>query len=249
MNKIDTLLNTDPVAIAEDIGRVGNLKSADSGMLLLALSIAHGAVLTDALEETDDTTFSNKLVNYQRIIVSMGFELVLSTPFVGRSWNGDPAPNEVQYIYAHRDGLLLIFDTYYSDSVNSAKVYYAHRAHSSEGRRYNTSHYSSGGYYSAVEWRDKTPADIWWFGDHDARVALRHTINRLREGGQFLTPWPKPHEHRSYHVWMCHYMDHKSLDNYGSPEYEATIAKANARLHQLPDWVKEMIATVLPTQK
>jgi len=245
MNNIKDMLQFDGVAAAEDMTGRSARFDENTGLLALALSVAHNDALSKALASEDDTQYNNKLTNYQRIITSMGFELALRTPFVGQAWGDEPVPDEAQYIYAHRAGMLLIFDTYGGDSVNSAKVYYAHRPH-----QLSSCHYSSGGWYSAEEWKDsRYPSDMWWFGDHDARVALRHTIRRLHDSGQFLTPWPKPHSTRSSpSVWMCHYMDHKKLDKLGSPEYKEAIRNAEARLHQLPDWVKEMISPVLPVQ-
>ena len=121
-DELDRLLKFDPLDTAE---RMLGRDNPDSVNLGMALHISHNQRKREALEELGDTTFSNRLDRYQEIITAMGFELALELPFVAKGYGGADHDREERYfIYAHRDGLLLCFDTFCGDHVNGAKVYY-----------------------------------------------------------------------------------------------------------------------------
>lgn len=238
--ELSDLLSFDAIDVAEKIHENSGYKS-DFDSIALLLHMASTQRVNAALEARDDTKLSNDLTRYIRIIEELGFEKVLDTPFMGKGWGDEPEVEEHQMVYAHRDGMLLVFDTYNGEGVNSAKVYYAHKLNEGTSR---SGVYSSGGFETiSGEWPEYgskiIPTDMYWFGDHDAREALRHNIQGLRNAGQFLNPWPAP-KRGSRWLWMCHYMDLNDL-SHGDPEYQQRIADARKRLDLLPDWVKTMI--------
>ncbi len=84
----------------------------------VALSIAANANKTKALIEADDTTYSDSLERYLRIVSEEGFKEVLRIPFQGDD------NQETFFVFWHDDGLLLNFETYHGDSINSGHVYF-----------------------------------------------------------------------------------------------------------------------------
>lgn len=242
------------------LGEYQSFGKADA-LLSLIPFMAHNEQKKEALVKRKDTHYSMSLAEYVEIVLDLGFELVLTTNFVAKGYNEiDPDRNEAQYVYAHREGMVLILDTYtWADkgaSVNSSNLYYAHKSFFKDGVEGAVApRYSSGGYEAPSGWPDDNsfPADAYWYGNHDGREALRHNVTMLRETGQLFPVWPKAA--RGYHwVWPCHHGDHRDLQD-PKPYSEMTKAdhaahreaknkvmrNAADRLLALPDWVLEMI--------
>ena len=218
-DELDQLLAFDALDTAEKlVGQDGNAALS----LGLALQMHKSAVLREELEARGDTLLSNELGRYLGIVQDLGFEPVLSLPFEGRSWDGEAPPPETFHVLAHRDGMLLAFDTFGTTAVNGAKVWYNWRPRDAE---VGWSMTSSGGYHN---WDPEKRTGIW-AGDHDAREALRHKIQRLRDNGELLARWQK----RPF-LWLLHHMDTK-------PEgYDHNVIN-QARIALLPAWVQQMI--------
>jgi len=219
-DELDRLLKFDPLDTAEQMLGRDNPDALNLGM---AMHINHVQRKREALEALGDTGFTNTLVRYQEIITLMGFELALELPFVAHSLNAnDPDGEERFFIYAHRDGLLLCFDTWCGDQVNSAKVYYNWIPH-------NTTEYwgyTSSGHFEGYVDRENPGV---WCGDHDAREALRHKIQGLRSAGSLLPKW-----RRRPWLWLLHYQDTKE------PGYDHE-AITESRIKMCPEWVQDMI--------
>jgi hypothetical protein len=224
MNRTDQLLTFDPLDAAEQVTGHSYKCDEGTGLIGLLLAMRHGEIKNQHLTELDDTTLSNDLDRYTRIITELGFELVLDVPFDAPGWNADdPVRPEHLFIYAHRDGLLLSFDTYDSVRVNGGKVYYCWKPNP-DIDRWNCT--SSGGMYKDED------GSTYWAGDHDCREALRHNLQKLRDNGTFLPQWPISN---GIFLWLLHYQDTKSKD------YDHK-AITESRLAMLPDWVRLMIA-------
>lgn len=152
---------------------------------------------------------------YRAIIENYGFEQALEIPFDGRDGEKDTF-----FVYAHRDGLLLSFDTFWNrKSVNAATVRYNWRPNGDRSQ-WRDGMVSSGHLHKTE--------DVW-IGDHDAREALLFKLDRLRKHGEFLNPWIE----RPF-LWLLHYMDTKR------PGYSHDAINAE-RIALLPAWVQEMI--------
>ena len=219
-DELDRLLKFDPLDTAERMLGRDNPNSLNLG---LALHINHTQRKREALEALGDTTFSNKVDRYQEILALMGFELALELPFVAKGYgNGDPDREERYFIYAHRDGLLLCFDTYCGNMVNGATVYYNWIPHSTTNRW----GYTSSGRFEGYVDRENPGV---WCGDHDAREALRHKIQGLRSAGSLLPKW----RNRPW-LWLLHYQDTKE------PGYDHK-AITESRIRMCPKWVQDMI--------
>lgn len=222
MKDLDELLKTDALADAEKITGVSiHDKTFDGGFdnpsvaLGFLLMQENAAAKEAALTELGDTTLTNKLDRYQKIIESYGFEQVLADKFTSRS--GD---EETFFIYAHRKGLILSFDTFSGTRVNGGEVYYNWRPLVPIKEAWQCT--SSGGYYGSDE-------DPIWAGNHDCRESLIHNLNKLNNRGEFLASWIK-----EPFLWFVHYQESKE------PEYDYE-AITNARIERLPDWVKGII--------
>lgn len=222
MPSTDELLKFDPLDAAEQI--TGASYKCDEGTSALGflLALRHNEVKNAHLEAAGDTTLSNELDRYVSIITNMGFELVLDLPFDSPGWgDDDPVRHEHYYIYAHRDGLLLGFDTYGETRVNGGEVYYCWKP--SVENYWNCT--SSGSMYYDNQ------GDKYWGGDHDCREAIRHKINTLRSNGSFYAQWPKSN---GIFLWLLHHQDTKEAGY----DYNAINAE---RIAMLPEWVQTMI--------
>lgn len=218
----EDILKFDPLSAAEQLTGKSYKEDQDTSLIGLGLAMQHGELKDKRLKDLDDTVLSNDLDRYQRIITEMGFELVLDLPFDAPGWDaGDPVRKEHFFIYAHRDGLLLSFDTYGETYVNGGKVCYCLRPNAEKFMSVT----SSGGMYVDEE------GSKYWRGDHDCREALRHKIHNLRVNGDFIAQWPKGN---NMFLWLLHYRDTK-VDNY---DYEHIN---NTRVQMLPEWVRTMI--------
>jgi hypothetical protein len=221
--QLDKLLAFDPLAAAEKVTGVDHYSESDETMGLgVLLAQGHNRAKDRALLERGDTTFSSSLARYVAVIEGAGFERVLELPFAGQSLG--ETRDETLNIFAHRDGLLLKFDTYGGTSVNGGKVWYNWRPSDPENpRRFDVT--SSG----------HMRRDGVWVGDHDCREALLYNLGRMRSLGDFVNPWAE----RPF-LWLLHYMDTKGEDGY---DYGAINAE---RIAMLPEWVRLMLGEEAP---
>lgn len=226
--ELDTLLNFDPLDTAE---RLLDTRGSDAIGLGMLMAMRHNATKRTVLEANDDTSFSNIVERYVRIVQELGFEQVLALPFTGRMFNDDPPVNEMFYIFAHRDGMILCFDTYMTNDVNGAHLYYNIEFNGID--HYNHCALTSNGSWVEYEVdREQRIVNGVWSGHHDAREGLRHTISEIRANGVLLQKWKA-----NPFLWLLHYMDTKT-ENY---DYKAINAE---RLAMCPEWVRNMIADV-----
>lgn len=206
--ELKQLLDFDALDAAERL--TGGDYKEDKGVMALGflLHLEGTSKKAEALTAQDDTTFSNKLGRYQRIVEEEGFRKVLELP-LPEDCQGDRF-----FVYYHSDGMLLVFDTYHGDSVNSAKLYFNLRWKNNKP------------VYSLV--CSIKPIDENTFaGDYDAREGFRFHIRQLREAGTLLNPWAK-----APFLWLLH---HRDTDDYKAINKE--------RLALLPVEVQKMIGS------
>lgn len=218
--ELDTLLNFDPLDTAE---KLLNTRGSDAIGLGMLMAMQHGDTKRKVLEANDDTLFSNTVERYVRIVKELGFEQVLTAPFTGHT------VNEMFYIFAHRDGMILCFDTYMGSDVNGAHLYY-NLEFTNIDHGNHCSVISSGSWVEYEVDRDSRTVSGVWSGHHDAREGLKHTIAKIRKNCKILTKWKD-----DPFLWLLHYMDTKT-ENY---DYAAINAE---RLAMCPEWVRNMLA-------
>ena len=177
----------------------------------------------DALaEKTHDTMFSNKMDRYIEIVEDLGFEKCVEIDLERPKKRYPEDVQEKFYIYAcEEDGLILSFDTYGGDSLNSGNLYYNILTYGPERRP----QLSGGGGgpvtpYSlltgkAFEINDRQALDEYYEddsnptvypGSRDCREWLRRNVNRLREL-ELLPRWG-----RSPFLWFLGYTDTKCYE-------------------------------------
>lgn len=248
---LDAMLQTDALGVAERItGKDYKTSTLTSG-LGLAIQMELSGAKKAYLESIGDTTYSSSYAYYTEILTKFGFERVYREGFVGNGYSDREPPLELHEVWARRDGLLLDFDTYNTNSINSAKIWYNWKPNDPSAPRFDVT--SSGGFYDPKyphvsdepkglfrkdnhkrtwkgrRFRDAQYKRMVWCGDHDAREALVHKITKLEERGSFVPVWSK----RPF-LWLLHYMDTKE-EGY---DYNALNA---ARIAAMPEWVQEMI--------
>lgn len=223
-DELDELLAFDPLDAAEQITGQSYKTDEETMSLGFGMALRHGRMLNDALIAAGDTVLHNQLDRYINIIEKrLGFERVLDIPFVGDV-------QEHLYVYAHRDGMLLVFDTFDGLRVNGGHLYYCITPKSDEIPAGEIPKdmwkiTSSGG------WRQMPDGTMVWAGDHDCREAICRKIDNIRQVCNFLPVWPDGH---TMLLWLLHYQDTKN-DDY---DYKQITAE---RIAMMPEWVQRMI--------
>lgn len=210
--QLEHALRFDPLDTAEQI--TGTRYKEDRATALLGLELAqqNAAIKEAMLHEANDTMFTNKLSRYVEIITGAGFVEIDRYPFSAKSYGDETRPEENLFLFAHEaKGLLLCFDTYRGESINSGHLYYNWRPHDLATGWAIT----SSGHY--------TKEDVW-VGDHDCREALLHKIARLSEHGDFVTPWIE-----QPFLWLVGHGENTDI-------YKEI---GMSRLAAAPDWVRK----------
>jgi hypothetical protein len=221
--QITKALQTDGLAEAEKLTGKSYKDDKTTEALGMMMLMQNNADKDALLELSGDTTFSNKVDRYLRICESLGFKEVLVLPFM------DKMSNRQQHQYVlFKPGVLLVFDTFFEDSVNSSHFYYNWIPKIKIEDCYRL--------LSSGSWKDKET----WVGYHDGREALKYHIRQLEEHGKFLYPWKFRH-----YLSLCHYQDWKDtehIDEQGyKARYAATDAITDSKIAMLPKEVKDMI--------
>lgn len=169
---LDTMLAFDPLAEAEKMTGASYKEDEETLRAGMALHLLHNGFKKQALQAAGDTYWGITPADALSAMEAAGFVLVHSEPV------GDTG--DVQRILVHPDGLLIDFDSYYADTtINSGSVYYQWRPAVDGPDRWEFT--ASGGF-------SRTDESVW-IGYHDIREGLFRKIQRLRENGEFVSPW------------------------------------------------------------
>lgn len=234
--EIDALLSFDPLDMAEKItGSSSHEDDSPALRLGMLLMMDHSAKKEAALRAAGDSHMNITAVDFIQLCLLNGFELVYREEFTNR-WDD----KNVYFVFAHRDGLILDFDTFYYDKenvetkVNSGDVHYQVTLNdiSDFGKVV-----SSGGI------REVDDTDIL-VGYKDCREGVFHHINKLKKHGTLNPIWP----HKTKAPWMVHHGDHHKIQQMGKDgqlggfgelsEYDNITSE---RVAKFPQWVKDMI--------
>ncbi len=205
-NEIQEIMSHDPLDDVEKItGK--SYKDPENNCLSMALSIRSNEAKRIMLESTRDTYLSASLDHCRKVYSRLGFDSMLKLKFQG---HGNEETEEIMYA----PGMLLHYDTYGGNHINSCRVHYNWCPH--EGVRY-WSMISSGGIS-----RTKSMGRDVWVGDHSGCEALAHNIDRLRHGGDFIEPWVE-----AKWLWLLNYSQSGEIDKYRD-SHENTMAQYKA---------------------
>lgn len=142
------LSRIDPLHEAEQITGKSYKEDESTSLLGFAIQIKKAQDLEQQLMSLDDTTFSNNLSNYLRIVTKFGFEIIYKEPFIDTARN----QTENHYILFHDQlSIILSFDTFTwgheaEANVNGGHIYYNWSPHG--GPYYVRGITSSGGYFN-----------------------------------------------------------------------------------------------------
>jgi hypothetical protein len=182
--------------VVGDMEKLTGSSIHDNPLAFLAESMIHNCVKDNLLYSLDDTVYSDNVQHYKQVIESLGFGALLRLPFVGNSVYKNI--KEYFYIYWHKQyGILLAFDTFGTDKVNSAQFWFNWKPFLVLQDYYDALYHASGG------WRQENI----FAGYIDAREAVRYNLNNLCANGTFVTPWVE-----QPFMWLLHYMDTKDSD-------------------------------------
>lgn len=245
-DNLDEMLRFDPLDAAEKITGENHKSSTRTTGLGMLLMMNNNDRKRKALHERGDTCFTEETDNYQRIIQKNGFKKVLELDFITKKgYDSQKEQPEKFFVYWHDDGLVLVMDTSNLTTRNSAKVYYNWRPKDYKNIRVTSSgsfDYEDG--QPSIRYDYKKEPDpnngrpMFWTGDHDAREAIVHNMDALREHGEFMRPWKK-----APFLWFLHHGDTDNRDEKGNALYDSKAINAE-RIALLPDYVRECIGKV-----
>lgn len=199
MSKLKEALEFDALDTAEKI--TGNSYKIDKSTesLGFGLMLANNQRKEVLLKEQGDSGFSNTVVDYVRIIESIGFVELLKLPFV----NTDGIEENFYIFWNYEHSVMIKFDTHtWGDdgswgekgvpppNVNGGSMLYNWKPN--EDINYYD-YTSSGGFNGDI-----------YVGSHDCREAIKFKFNNLLNNGTFINDWvDQPW------LWLLHYMDTK----------------------------------------
>ena len=226
-DELDKVLRFDALDTAEKLTGKSCKEDEDTELFGMAMFLENNNNKDKLLQQNDDTTFSNSVENYVRIIEDMGFEKGLVLDFKNpRGGNRQ----EKMFVYGHREkGIILKFDTYNEGRVNAGKYYYCWRPYDLEEFREARVGATSSGGWDGFKEDDDNYEEVYWCGDHDCREAVRHNIGKLAQWGDFLPVWPK-----CPFMWLLHYGD-TAVHGYNHKKI------TEERIAVLPAWMRAII--------
>lgn len=139
LEAVDKLLKFDGLSIAEKITNTDYKSNEDTVWLGMALQMSNNEKLKTLLNANDDTFFSNTVSDYIRKITSIGFKEIYTEDFIYTPDYGDKNPQQEKMycFFQYELGILLSFDTFDGERVNSGKFYYNWSPNDLHGRRGN----------------------------------------------------------------------------------------------------------------
>lgn len=236
--EIEKKLRFDPLDEAEKITGKSYKDDPSTSSLGMLLLWENGKAKDDILELFHDSTFSMGMLDYIKVVESLGFENVGEYPFEDEKYG--KGETEVFLVYWHPEySILLDFDSYggrFSGNRNSSQFYY-NWLHNPDVKGYDF--ISSGSWIPVVPETDSGIDQLTLSGYHDGIEAINHKITRLSENGTFLKQWiENPGLHLNH--WMDWEMNR--IINGDSYDFSYSNEESEKRINQLPQKVKECIS-------
>lgn len=219
---ITAALAYDPLATAESITGKDYHDDTETSGLGFVFMLDANQRKTELLRSNADSHMGMEFDSIVMLFTDLGFTPVLTEPFIGEGFGGEPRPETYMLLW-HPDGILGHVESY-GTRVNSASIRYNLRT--PDGRMPPWDVISSG----------SMTADGVWVGDHDVREGLRHKLRGLRAHGEFLPTWQT-----SPFMWLRTYAEKNSagfdLDGDGGVGDDIT----RVRIARLPEQVRDAI--------
>ena len=234
--EMDRVLKFDPLETAHNMLKSGNVPEDTSasalGFWLLQENSRHRDEL---LRQQGDTVRNDKPERFLKITENLGFECVMHLPIKHDDRDDD------FYVYARRDGLILIMSTYTitETHVNTAYLHYQWKRN--DPSLWDLSLMGSGGFH-VREGQDLMTADeseLIWHGTMPVDEAFARKLGLLEKHGRFLPEWIHNSEVLHTNVNLAHYGDRKNGELSMRSENMEDISED--RKTELPDWVRSII--------
>lgn len=172
----------------------------------------------------DDAISGCLLSKMMRIISELGFEQVLDLDFEIPGPIMDEIQEEHFYIYAHPDGMIIVFDTYLNTHVKGGCIYFNLQLNE------DITHFDLTRLVGASgELSNKVPNVFSGYVSLNTTFGIRETITVLKSNGTILQTWID-----RLFLWFLHSRD---LEGDFGDHQRIT----NARLLLLPMWVQKIV--------
>lgn len=123
INEIITIMNVDPLAVAEEFTKESYKTSKNTSMWGMSLQLKKNEILQNLFEKVNDVYYGMPVDKYLEVLTSNNFEIVLHDEFQTKDH-----PLEHYYIlFNYNLGILISFDTYSHGTdvhVNGGSMYY-----------------------------------------------------------------------------------------------------------------------------
>lgn len=219
------IVNQDPLSIAERFTNK-SYKEDDSTLELgMTLMNVIGQQKKKALSDINDTCHGINYEDYEKVLLALGLEKVLSYPAGQRC--GDS--KNMAHVYASRDGLLVSSDEWHYGNevvVNGGNLYFCLRVNDIDNNGW-THNLRYSGSHTLID------GDWYLSGYLDVREALRSRVNLMRKNGHFISPWKS----MSMGPYFMTSKDWDINKNDKNNKYNIYMNIIN----QLPSWVQKMI--------
>lgn len=252
-NLVREVLSYDALQEAETVTGKSYKNDEGTAALGLFLHVEHAEKKAAILRSMGDSLLSNTVEDYQRILEATGLEKALEMPFAGRVYESEEPPEEKFFVYAcRRRGLVLYFDTFRGDSVNSSTLHYCWVRPGDYPLKTSSYYlYTSSGTFRSLGGSGKgcfdvetpTPEDqVYWEGYHDGREAIRYKIASLENNGVFLPVWPEHSRGKKKSgMYLTNYMDRQRPTTCPEHTRDYIGSLFKQRFDMLPEWVQDII--------
>ncbi len=250
---VTTLLTIDAVALAEDLTGKSWKEDENVGLTSLGLQMKLSRFKELAMRSLKDTHYGMSTEEFIGLLTEKGFQLVYLEEFTRDSIHNH-CKDQLNVFFHRGDGVLLIFDTYNQKSVNGGVFHYCWTPVGGElSKRYDVT--SSGGWESISEpdWRktydEGTPGDLYWRGNHDCREGMFRDIQRLKEAGTLLSPWPS-YKGTGIDLPISVSVDYEKAKEAGAKPGDYTLIDAERirRYNSLPEDVRALLNFTFKTK-
>jgi len=222
--EIDRALEFDPLDTVEKI--TGSLDTPEGRGLSFIAVATSAAEKRKLLSRNDDLYYGIKLKDAERVLESMGFQVVYKEEF--------ECENVQEVLVASWQaqlGILFVYSSFAESGFNGGNFYAAWKPNdlmtyhscTSSGQFYRPADMS---WEDADEYIKKNPL---WIGDWHFEAA-RHHIEKLLRRGEFVIQRPEKQR-----IWLVNYSTARILE-YG--QFDAVI---DANLAKLPDEVRKAL--------
>lgn len=230
--KLKNLLKQDSIQIAKDILKVHINESPEAMNLSLSIHLDIMKEKNQILKNNNDTFLSMNIDDYIHIVESLGFKKYLEIPIDDK--DSSLFDQNRHFIFFNPLGILLSFDTYFGNSINSGKIYFNLKINCKDTEAISKliSLKVCASFLKENSESDETIAICTL----DCREALKFSINELSKIGIFLNPWSK-----MPFLWLLDYSETRNIDIINDQLFDHYKTINQKKIELLPKEVQQCI--------